>query len=159
MKIKGIVDENFQDYKQASMFICTAQCNGKCWRELGLPADTCQNSKIASQKTIDYSDEKIAQRYVANGITHAIVIGGLEPFEQTEELYNLVSTLRNKTDDYIIIYTGYREDEIPVEIETLSKFPNIIIKFGRYRPNDTPRYDPVLCVTLASSNQYAKKIS
>ena len=159
MKIKDLVDENFQDYKQASMFICTARCNGKCWRELGLPPDLCQYSKIASQKTIDYSDEEIAKRYLFNGITHAIVIGGLEPLEQSEELYALVSTLRRNTLDPIIIYTGYKEDEIPVEIETLSKFPNIIVKFGRYIPNDTPRYDPILGVTLASSNQYAKKIS
>ena len=92
MKIKDLVDENFQDYKRASMFICTARCNGKCWRELGLPPDLCQNSKIASQKTIDYSDEEIAKRYLANGITHAIVIGGLEPFEQSA-ICNACTTL------------------------------------------------------------------
>lgn len=159
MRIKDIQDENFQDYKKVSMFICTAQCNGKCWRELRLPADTCQNNAMASHPTINLPDLKIVERYLRNPITKAIVIGGLEPFEQTGELLDLIKLLRSETSDDIVIYTGYTETEIREAIEWLSSFKNIIVKFGRYLPGDVGRYDPILGVTLASSNQYAKIIS
>ena len=38
-------------------------------------------------------------------------------------------------------------------------FKNIIIKFGRYIPNQQAHYDDILGVNLASNNQYAIKIS
>ena len=159
MRVKDIVDENFQDYKQTSMFICTISCGGKCWRELGLDCSICQNDKIQKQEILTIPDDKIIQRYLNNPITKAIVIGGLEPFEQYEELFNLICRFRTQIKDPIIIYTGYREDEIYKQVEDLKRFENIIIKFGRYIPNDKPRYDEVLGITLASQNQYAKKIS
>ena len=143
MRVKDIVDENFQDYKQTSMFICTISCGGKCWRELGLDCSICQNDKIQKQEILNISDEKIIQRYLNNPITKAIIIGGLEPFEQYEEMFNLICRFRAQTKDPIII----------------KRFKNIIIKFGRYIPNNKPRYDEVLGITLASQNQYAKKIS
>lgn len=119
----------------------------------------CQNSSTAQLPTIDIPDMKIVERYVSNPITQAVVIGGLEPFEQFEELLNLVRNFRRKTNDDIVIYTGFREEEIDSYVEQLRQFSNIIIKFGRYVPNDQPRYDEVLGVTLASQNQYAKQIS
>ena len=33
----------------------------------------------------------------------------------------------------------------------------IIVKFGRFRPNQEPHYDEVLGVNLISDNQYAKE--
>lgn len=51
MQIKNIQDENFQDYKKPSMFICTAFCDGKCWRERGLEVSDCQNEAILAEKT------------------------------------------------------------------------------------------------------------
>lgn len=33
------------------------------------------------------------------------------------------------------------------------------LKFGRYIPNQTPHYDSILGVNLASDNQYAERIS
>ena len=44
-------------------------------------------------------------------------------------------------------------------INNLKQFPNIIIKFGRFIPNQQSHYDEVLGINLASDNQYAKKIS
>ena len=159
MRIKGIQEENFQDYKKTSMFICTSFCDGKCYRELGLDSSICQNESIQCQPIMNISDEDIVNRYVNNPITSAIVIGGLEPFEQFKELYDLIEKFREQTDDDIVIYTGYNENEVQHSTYMLSKFKNIIIKFGRYVPNDTPRYDEVLGITLASKNQYAVKIS
>ena len=41
----------------------------------------------------------------------------------------------------------------------LKNYDNIIIKYGRYIPNQPSRYDSILGVTLASDNQYAERIS
>lgn len=59
----------------------------------------------------------------------------------------------------VVIYTGYTQDEVEDEVKLLSEFENIIIKFGRFRPNQTPHRDEVLGVNLVSDNQYAIKIS
>ena len=44
-------------------------------------------------------------------------------------------------------------------LEELKKFPNVIIKFGRYVPNKESHYDEILGINLVSDNQYAEKIS
>lgn len=158
MLVKDIVDENYQDYKKPSMFISSALCDWKCCIEGGHDKSICQNSNVSLQKTIDISDDKIVERYLNNPLTHAIVVGGLEPFLQFDELLLLISKFRKFTNDDIVIYTGYYESEIENYVSSLGKFGNIIIKFGRFIPNDKPRYDEVLGVTLSSKNQYAKHI-
>ena len=54
-----------------------------------------------------------------------------------------------------VIYTGYEIDETPMKeiIPTLKQLGNVIVKVGRYIPNDTPHFDEVLGVNLASNNQ------
>ena len=158
MLIKDIVDENYQDYKKPSMLIATSTCDWKCCRESGCDNSICQNSSIALQKTIDIPDEKIVERYMNNPLTHAVVVGGLEPFLQFDELLSLVGKFREVTNDDIVIYTGYYESEVADLIPLLAEFENIIIKFGRFIPNDESRYDEVLGITLSSKNQYAKCI-
>lgn len=108
--------------------------------------------------------ENIVDRYLNNPITDAIVFGGLEPFSSPVILYDLVEAFRKYTDDDIVIYTGFKESELNllayrVWINEIKKFPNIIIKFGRFVPNQEPHYDEVLGVKLASDNQYARRIS
>lgn len=159
MTVKDIVDENFQDYKKPCMFICTVKCDGKCWRELGLPSSTCQNEEIQKQPSLFVDNDEIVSRYIKNKITSAICIAGLEPFLQFGELLSLIAAFREKTMDDIVIYTGYNKRELRAQIEVLREFPNIIIKYGRYRPDLPSRFDEVLGVTLASNNQYAEKIS
>ena len=61
--------------------------------------------------------------------------------------------------DDIVIYTGYNKEEIGNKINILKQFPNIIIKFGRFIPGHEKHYDDVLCVELASNNQFAEVIS
>lgn len=63
------------------------------------------------------------------------MIGGLEPFDNYQEVKTLISELRHKTNDDIVIYTGYNKEEIKDKISDLSIFPNIIIKFGRFVPD------------------------
>ena len=159
MIIKQIVDENFQDYKKASMFIAVSVCDFKCLKEQNLDISICQNSSLTDMPDIDISANRIVNRYLSNPITSAIVIGGLEPFLQFNELLELVDEFRLVTGDDIVIYTGYNLEEIEDEVSVLSGYENIIIKFGRYLINSEPIYDEVLGVTLASNNQYAVKIS
>lgn len=162
MKLSQFIDEDLVNYKTASLFIGTTKCTGKCWRELGLPCDTCQNSSLYDTKNIiDMSNADICTRYIENPITNAIVIGGLEPFDTREELYEFIRTLREEyhNDDMIVIYSGYYPDELLSDIEFLSsQYKNIIIKFGRFIPNKDSRYDDILGVTLISDNQFARQI-
>ena len=159
MKIKAIVDEGFQDYKLPYMYIAMPQCNFKCCIEAGIPIETCQNSQIAKQKTIDIPIEDIVERYMNNNITKAVVIGGLEPFNSAVELLDFIHKFRTQCDDDIVIYTGYYRTEIEIWREDLELYNNIIIKYGRYVPNKPSIFDAVLGITLASDNQYAERIS
>ena len=157
MKIKYIIDENFQDYKKPSMMLATCYCDWKCLKELNLDISICQNSQIAQQKNIEVSIESIINRYLNNPITRAVVIGGLEPMLQFEEVLEFVKQFRKYSNDDIVIYTGYYPEEIQDKIKELIQYKNIIIKFGRYIPNKDKRFDEVLGVWLASDNQFAVK--
>lgn len=161
MKIKDIISENFQDYKKTSMFICSCFCDWKCCHEGNFAESICQNNSLAKSSIKDIDTNKIIQSYLNNPITSAIVFGGLEPFKQFEELLEFIKTLREQYHcmDDVVIYTGYYKEEIIDKIELLSKYKNIIIKFGRYIPGQSSHYDEVLGVNLASNNQYAEKIS
>ena len=160
MKIKGLIDEDFTNYKKPSMFIATCYCNWKCCVEQGLDKSICQNSEIAQQKNIEISADEIFSRYNSNLITNSVVIAGLEPFLQFDDIYELIKYFRdNNCLDDIVIYTGYYDYEISNEINMLKQFPNIIIKYGRFIPNQNPHYDEVLGINLISDNQYAERIS
>lgn len=161
MTIKTIVDEDFVNYKVPAMYIGTAYCNGKCCREAGIPLSVCQNDEWRRTATIAMADDTIIKRYLGNDITSAICFAGLEPFEQFEEMFNLISKLRTEyhCDDTVVIYTGYNKSEIILQVEALRTFKNIVIKFGRFVPNQESHYDETLDVTLASPNQYAEYIS
>lgn len=79
--------------------------------------------------------------------------------DSKEDLLELISELRLFYDDPVIIYTGYYKEEILDIIEQLKHYTNIIVKFGRFIPNQQKHYDEVLGVYLASDNQYAEMIS
>lgn len=160
MRIKSIIYEDFVNYKLPSMFIGSISCGGKCCIEANISLSVCQNDEWRNAESIFVDDDVLCKRYLSNDITKAIVVGGLEPFEQFSELCELLATLRNefKCSDDVVIYTGYYPEEIESEIEFLKFFGNIIVKFGRYIPNRPHRYDEVLGVELVSDNQYAKRI-
>lgn len=157
MIVKGIMDEDFVNYKKPNMFIIFPKCSFKCEKESGVAC--CQNSDLANSPNIQVDMGNIVQRYISNPITKSIVCGGLEPFDSWSDLLGLVNRFRKQTNDDIVIYTGYTKNEIQQEIDILSHFNNIIIKFGRFIPNDGEYYSDVLGVKLSSSNQYAEKIS
>lgn len=155
MLVKTIIDEDFNDYKKPSMFIASARCTMKCGEEL------CQNSPWLKQPDIDMNFRRLIERYLDNNLTNAIVFGGLDPIDTFSDLWYFLAILRNsyKCNDDVVIYTGYTKCEITDKVKILKEFPNIIIKYGRYIPNQQPHYDEVLGVYLASDNQYAERIS
>lgn len=171
MKIKGLIDEDFIQYKKPSMFIATSICSFKCDKEAG--CQVCQNSDLATAPIINISAEEIIERYVNNPITEAVVIGGLEPFDDFNDLCELLGAfekyyktghvhIKEKRPD-IIIYTGYYPKEIRSKLRWMKEHKkdeqiNIIIKFGRFIPDSMPIYDELLGVNLASCNQKAMKL-
>lgn len=159
MKLRGLIDEDFSNYKEPSMFLIFPYCTLKCDVESG--THTCQNSSLLKEPIKEVNEVTLACRYASNSITKAIVCGGLEPMDSFNDLNEFLHTLRNelKIEDTVVIYTGYTESEIQPEIEKLKLYNNIIVKFGRYVPNQKPHFDEILGVELASDNQYAKKIS
>lgn len=159
MWLKGITDEDFVNYKVPALFISTTTCSFKCDRDCGRPV--CQNSELAKQDSIFTDDDYLIRRYLNNRISRAIVFGGLEPFDQWKELFQFIQKFRMQygCTDPVVIYTGYTREEIDGEIRFLMTMPNIIVKFGRFIPDQEPHLDPVLGVYLASDNQYAEQIS
>lgn len=64
--------------------------------------------------------------------------------DQFLELIECIEAFREKTDDDIVVYTGYDKEEIPEHLMILKKYKNIIVKFGRYVPNQKKHFDKVL---------------
>ena len=161
--IKGLVDEDFVQYKKPSMFIGTCFCDWKCCRDAGCPVTMCQNSPLANSKNKVVEFSTLYDRYINNPITKAIVFGGLEPMLQFESVMELLKYFRQKgcKDDFVI-YTGHYEDELQEEIKFIESFVKeydgkIIVKFGRFVPDQESRWNRILGVELASPNQYAKE--
>lgn len=132
---------------------CDFKCDKECGRQI------CQNNSLIHEPIIDINDDLLIQRYLDNIISEALVFQGLEPLDSIEELMPFIEKFRAKSNDDIVIYTGYKEDEMLTVTLLLSSFKNIIIKYGRFRPNEEKHFDKTLGIYLASNNQYAKKIS
>lgn len=159
MKVKEIITEDFNHYRVPAMVIATCFCDWKCCHEANRSPSLCQNSDLAKMDDIEVPDLEILKAYLGNRLTEAVVIAGLEPILQSAEVLSLIKLFRKYgCYDPFIIYTGYNKEEIPTFLEEVKQYDNIIIKFGRFKPNDKPHYDKVLGVELISSNQYAEKI-
>lgn len=157
--VKDIVDEDFVNYKVPSMTIMFPYCDFKC--EVN-GSNFCHNSALAKEKNIKVGIKDLYRRYINNPITKAIVCQGLEPFDSWTELNGLLFHFRihESCFDPIVIYTGYNKEEISDKIDFIQKmYTNIIIKFGRFIPNNKKHYDDVLGVYLASDNQYGEQIN
>ena len=153
MKTKGINFEDFVNYKKPSMFIAFPNCSFKCDRECGRAV--CQNSTLANKKNIEVSIDSLIERYGQNPITKAVVCGGLEPFDSWVELQCFIINFRQWFPDDIVIYTGYKEEEVKDKIEWLKLYEPIVVKYGRFIPNEVSHFDHTLGVKLSSPNQYA----
>lgn len=156
MKIIDIIDEDFINYKKPCMTIMMPFCTFKCDKECG--KQVCQNSDLASAPKIDIPTKKIIQRYLNNPISESIVFQGLEPMDSFYQVINFVKKFREVSSDDIVIYTGYTKKEIQWYLTFFKDFDNIIIKYGRFIPDQKSHFDEVLGVNLASDNQYAERL-
>lgn len=159
MNVKTIVDENFQDYKKPGMFIAFSRCSFKCEKDADVAC--CHNSPLAKSKDVSLPAQSIIERYINNPITSSVICGGLEPLDDFKSLKELLGILRIrfKNNDDFVIYTGYNKEEIEEKIKELKKYKNIIMKYGRFIPNQQKKYDEVLGICLSSGNQFGEKIS
>ena len=157
MKILNVKSEDFINYKKPAMFIGMGSCDFKCCIESNIPKETCQNYILNDH--MEFEPKTIVGNYMSNTISEAIVIGGLEPFNDFMNLLDLIDEFRRNTADDIVIYTGYYPYEIINYLLYLTKYDNIIIKFGRFIPNEKSHRDNVLGVDLVSDNQYAVKLN
>lgn len=159
-RTKAVVEEDVVNYKKTSFLIANTICIGwKC-----CPSKDgcgCQNLPLNQSKVLYIYIDKLIERYLKNSLTEAIVFGGLENFDEFEQMYEFIRQLREdfNCDDDVVIQTGYYEHEIEEPLTRLKKFKNIIVKFGRYVEGQKPHYDEVLGVNLANKEQYAKQIS
>ncbi len=158
-KVKEVLYENFCNYKKPAMFIGMGFCTWKCCVEGGFDKSVCQNLPLATAPSKEIDLHKLFQRYVTNSLTQSLVIGGLEPFDDFTTLIHIATMFRKYSLDDIVIYTGYYPHEILEYLVLLSEHGNVILKFGRYRPDlPTDEKDTVLGIKLASTNQYGVKL-
>ena len=160
ISVLGIIWTDTVNYSKISTTIMFTHCDFKCDKLCG--KQVCQNSSLAKQKPMKVPIDSIIYSYINDPISKALVCQGLEPFDDFEDLKNLISAFIEKSEDDIVIYTGYEEHEVYNYIQLLKVILNnyeaknrLIIKFGRFIPDYEPHYDPVLGVKLASYNQYA----
>ena len=156
MTVKNIVDLDIVNYKEPSSFITCPSCTFKCDKDNG--NQYCQNWKLTKYPNINIPADKLIDNYYNPEVVSAVVLGGLEPLDDMDGISEFLQAFRKRYEDTVVIYTGYEENEIYDKIERIAGYGNIIVKFGRYRPNQKPHYDELLGVDLASDNQYAKRI-
>lgn len=154
MHLKGIVDESFAEYKEASMLLITPSCDWKC--------RGCNSRHLSQLETKNFPDEEILKRFVENSNTTAIVIAGLEPMDNVSELWNFLFSARKFFDQgtrpLIIIYTGYDLEELKKHYWSwleagIKQYGNVILKCGRYKADRKPYFSTVLGITLPGRNQ------
>ena len=153
MKVKNIYYNDFVNYGgHCSMTVAMPYCSFKCGKGL------CQNSSLAKSPTIEINCEELINKFLSSEIMDSVVFQGLEPFDSWEDIQCFIMNFRYHSPAPIVIYTGYNLEEISRDkIDWLKIYANdgpIIIKFGRYLPNQELHYDPILKVNLASNNQY-----
>lgn len=163
MKISSFT-ETFVDYKKRGVLIGFPTCNGKCWKDLGMDTSICQN-EILKENLIEIPLGTLLDKIKENiesGYAEAIILGGLEPLEDIDNLLSIVDFISNTSEDTdIVIYTGYYKEEIQAQLKEIKGYARnnkVIVKFGRFIPNANYKYDEILGVTLASDNQYAEVI-
>jgi hypothetical protein len=126
MILKGVVDQDFVQYKKPCMTLMFPRCSFKCEIECG--ENVCQNGALAQARDIEVDTYAIAKRFLDNLMVNVLVCSGLEPFDSGKDLNRLISLLRFcECDDDVVIYTGYTEEEIKERFSWIYGHKNIII--------------------------------
>jgi len=161
IELKGIIWEDMVNYKKICTTLMFPKCNWKCDIENGV--QLCQNKGLAATPSQWHDTDIIMDMYKKNPISEAIVLQGLEPLDSPIDCYIVAAALQRwDIKDDLIIYTGYYpyEKDISWIVDAIAFLTpgHLIVKWGRYIPNQPSHYDPILGINLASSNQYAEVI-
>lgn len=161
IELKGIIWEDMVNYKKISTTLMFPRCSFKCDKENGI--QLCQNWELAAAPSQTINIDNLMEQYINNPISEAIVLQGLEPLDSPIDCYTVAAALRRwKIKDDLVIYTGYypNEEDISWIIDSIAFLTpgHLIVKYGRYLPNQQKHYDEVLGVYLASDNQYGEVI-
>lgn len=160
IELKGIVWEDMVNYKKICTTLMFPHCDFKCDKEFG--TQICQNGGLAAAPSQRHDINDIMCTFAHVYLSEAIVLQGLEPLDDPLDVLTVAAALREwKFNVDLVIYTGYNKSEISQDFldQLIATTPGrLIIKWGRYVPNQQPHYDPVLGVNLASDNQYAEVI-
>lgn len=110
IELKGIIWEDFVNYKKPCMTLMFPKCSFKCDKENGV--QLCQNWELAAAPSQTVQVESLIKRYMKNPITEAIVLQGLEPLDSPIDCYIVAAALRRwEINDDLVIYTGYYPNE------------------------------------------------
>lgn len=157
IRLKGIIYEDFVNYKKPCMTLEMPFCSFKCDKECG--EQWCQNSDLQNADMHFVNIKTLEAFYRSNHITEAVCFQGLEPFDTYDEMLSFIIEFGQHCSDDIVIYTGYNREEIEeTKLEALKAAAagDVIVKWGRFIPHRPHVYDEVLGVTLASDNQYGE---
>ena len=163
MRVRKLLTERFQDYKVPSMYLADCFCDWKCCPDRPY---VCQNHPVAKMPITDIPDDDILDTYTADPITEAIVIAGLEPLLQPHEVCALIQrAVERGIKTTFVIYTGYDKEEVrrngffdELKRTGFGNGVSVVMKYGRYIPDQQPHFDETLGVELASDNQYGERI-
>lgn len=160
-KCFGIIPQDFVNTSSCTFTIESGiSCTFKCNKESH--CNICQNFALNKQEPIETTVNRLIDLYISQDLSHSITFQGLEPLDNLKQLLWFIYYFRQIREDPIYIWTGYEKDECEDLIYLIKEkmhWENIIIKFGRFKPNEPHHIDPILGVELASTNQYAEKIS
>ena len=122
MKLKGIIDCDFTNYKEPVLTLEFPTCTFKCDKLNG--CQVCQNSVLVHEPDIEISFDKIWKLYEQNPLTKGFCFQGLEPLDSVNDLLSFIYFIRKskENNDTIIIYTGYNKEEVTKFIYQITLF-------------------------------------
>lgn len=142
MKYLKIIDETISDGMGLRMSVYLSGCTHHCSNCHNRDSWDPNNGTTVTNEIID----EIIEKYQSNPLLDGITFTGGDPLYNFEEFYSLVSTIKNRLNCNIWVYTGYTYSEI--KNEPFTKYIDVLVD-GKFVPD---LFDPTLQFR-GSSNQ------